>query len=131
MKELGKTMVEIYEKHRGVLLWMAALLLIALAFFVHGMINLAPQSVMVKTGYGDIGRYQGGEWSEMQAAGGYRDGSWEQMLAFPIMAIVLGIIHCFIAIKLYRNKGAAMAGAFLFASILLIIVAWVVMVRLS
>lgn len=131
MKELGKTMVEIYEKHRGVLLWMAGLLLVALAFFVHGMINLAPQSVMVKTGYGDIGRYQGGEWSEMQAAGGYRDGSWEQMLAFPIMAIVLGIIHCFIAIKLYRNKGAAMAGAFLFASILLIIVAWVVMVRLS
>ena len=124
-------MVEIYEKHRGVLLWMAGLLLVALAFFVHGMINLAPQSVMVKTGYGDIGRYQGGEWSEMQAAGGYRDGSWEQMLAFPIMAIVLGIIHCFIAIKLYRNKGAAMAGAFLFASILLIIVAWVVMVRLS
>ena len=131
MKELGKTMVEIYEKHRGVLLLMAALLLISLAFFVHGVINLSPQSVMVKTGYGDIGRYQGGEWSEMQAAGGYRDGGWAQMLAFPIMAIVLGVIHCFIALKLYRNKGVAMMGAFLFASILLVIVAWVVMIRLS
>ena len=131
MKELGKTVVEIYEKHRGALLFMAGVLLVALAFFVHGMINLSPQSVMVKTGYGDIGRYQGGEWSEMQAAGGYRDGGWAQMLAFPIMAVVLGIVHCFIALKLYRNKGAAMMGAFLFASLCLIFVAWVVMVRLS
>ena len=72
---------------------MIILLVLGLTLFVYSLLCLQPNASVVKVGYGDIGRYQGGEWSSMINAGGYRDGSWMQMLAFPILALIFGVLH--------------------------------------
>ena len=75
-----------------------------------------PSASVVKIGYGDIG--------------GYRDGTWTEMLAFPLLAIVFGVLHNFIAIRIYKKRGAGMTKFFLVATTTLIIGAFIVLIRL-
>ena len=85
---------------------------------------------MVKVSYGDIGRYQGGEWSSMSNSGGYHDGSWMNMFAFPLLALVFGGLHNLLAVKLYGKRGVAMAKVLVAISIGLVIFTFVVLARL-
>ena len=71
---------------------------------------------MVKIGYGDIG--------------GYRDGSWTDLIAFPILAIVFGVLHSLIAVKIYHRRGAGMTKFFLITSSMLILGSFIVLIRL-
>ena len=130
MKDFGKTLGEIYEEHRGLIFWMVGMILVLLGFLIYGLVTLKPSAALVKIGYGDIGGYHGGEWSEMQTQGGYRDGGWTEMLAWPTVALVMIITHIFIALKIYQKKGAAVAEMFLFITMMVVIFAWVVLSRL-
>ena len=71
--------IKIYQTERGILILMILNLLLSIALLVFSLINLNPNSAVVKIGYGDIG--------------GYRDGSWADMLAFPLLAIIFGVFH--------------------------------------
>ena len=71
---------------------------------------------VAKIGYGDIG--------------GYRDGAWTDLIAFPLLAIILGIIHNFIAVRIYHKRGAGMTKFFLITTTLLILGAFIVLIRL-
>ena len=106
------------------------LLLFSLILFVFSILHLNPSSSVVKVSYGDIGRYQGGEWSSMSNSGGYHDGSWMEMLAFPVIAIVFGGLHNLIVVKLYERRGAALAVVFTVVSIFLVLLTFLVLVRL-
>lgn len=130
MKDFGKTLGEIYEEHRGLIFWMAGVILVMVGFLIYGLLTLKPSAALVKIGYGDIGGYHGGEWSEMQTQGGYRDGGWTEMLAWPTMALVMMVTHIFIALKIYQKKGEAAAEVFLFITIVIVMFAWVVLARL-
>ena len=66
----------------------------------------------------------------MSAAGGYQDGAWTQMLAFPALAIIVGVLHNIIAVKLYKRRGPAEAKVFIARSIIIIIGAWITLGRL-
>ncbi|MBQ6394251.1 hypothetical protein IJH97_00630 [Candidatus Saccharibacteria bacterium] len=130
MKEFAASIKEIYKSERS-LFWMTVVIsVIATALFVYALLNLAPGSPVVKIGYGDIGRYQGGAWSSMTNSGGYHDGAWWQMLAFPLLAVIYGFLHNAIIAKLYRKKGSGAAKAFAVVTILLGLATFVVLFRL-
>ena len=107
---------KIYQTERGVLLLMILNILASIFLIVFSLINLNPSSAVVKIGYGDIG--------------GYRDGSWFDMLTFPILAFIFGILHSLIAIRIFHKRGSGMTKFFLLATTLLIVGAFLVLIRL-
>ena len=130
MKEFKKTLGRMRKEKKGLVFAMIFLLLLSVLLMIFGLLSLKPGTSVVKIGYGDIGRYQGGEWSSMANSGGYQDGHWTNMLAFPILAIVFGVLHNLIAIRLYAKKGAGVAQIFVAVSIGLVVVAWGTLRRL-
>ena len=130
MNELKENWQEIKASERRLLAMMILLMLVAMILLVFSLVSLRPGSSVVKVSYGDIGRYQGGEWSGKSNAGGDHDGSWMNMLAFPILAVVFGFLHNLLAVKLYGKRGAAMAKTLVAVSIGLVILAFIVLMRL-
>lgn len=116
MEYFTSDLKKIYREERLMLVLMIINLLFSLIVFVFSIIKLNPNSAVVKIGYGDIG--------------GYRDGSWMDMLAFPILALVFGILHNLIAIKVYHKRGAGMTKFFLITTTALIIGTFIVLIRL-
>ena len=130
MKTLRESLGEIYRRHKGLLVMMIFLLVLALAFFVFSLVTLSPSSAIVKVGYGDIGSFSGDDLTGMRLAGGYRDGSWVSMLTFPLIAIIVGVFHNMIAIRLYKRRGEGVAKAFVLISMTVLIGAFMVLLRL-
>jgi hypothetical protein len=130
MKKISENFKKIFENHKMLLAAQLLLLLASIALFIFSMLNLGSSTTVVKTSYGDIGRYQGGEWSSMANSGGYHDDVWTERFAFPILAIVFGVLHNLIAVRIFEKKGSAMAGYFVLFSISLVASTFVVLVRL-
>lgn len=130
MKKLVEQVKQIYAEDKWLFFGMVALIVMGLVLLVVSLVNLSPDAAVVKTGYSDIGSYQGGEWTEMQAAGGYRDGSWTSLVTFGMMAVILGIVHPLIAVKLYSKRGSGMAMTLVLISMFLIILTRIVLGRL-
>ena len=117
MKDFPTDIKKIYQNERLTLVIMIANLLLALVLAILGFVKLTPNASVIKVGYGDIG--------------GYRDGSWTDLLAFPLLAILFGILHNLIAVRIYRRRGAGMAKFFLCLTTMLIVGAFVVLIRLT
>ena len=130
MKEIIENLKEIFEKHKGLITAMAVLLVASIALLIFSLLNLGSSATVVKTSYGDIGRYQGGEWTSMANSGGYHDGVWLERFAYPLLAVVFGIFHNLLAVKLYEKKGSGLAFLFILVSIVLVISTFVVFGRL-
>lgn len=122
-------MKEIFREHKGLFYRMVALAIVALAFLIFSLFTLSPSSSVVKTGYSDIGSYESG--TSAASAAGYRDGSWTGMLAFPILALILGVLHNFIALKLYKRRGESMAKVFVTMSIVVTLIGIITLARLA
>ena len=130
MEQFKQNFVEIYKKKHGLFWLMVLLMLVSVALLVFALITLKPAASVVKVGYGDIGRYQGGEWTSMANSGGYHDGSWVNMLAYPLLALIFGFLHNLLAVKIYDKRGEGMAKIWLMVSIGLVLGAFLVLVRL-
>lgn len=117
MKSLKEDIIEIYNKERGLLVFMVQILIIALGVFVFSLTKIDATSSVVKIGYGDIG--------------GYRDGVWLNMFAFPILALVFGVLHNLLAVRLYKKRGVGMTKFFLATTLMLLIGTVLVLIRLS
>lgn len=130
METIKESLKKIYKEERVLFVMGIILAVLSLGLLVFSILRLSPGSSVVKIGYGDIGRYQGGEWSSMGNSGGYHDGSWAEMLAFPVLAVIFGVMHNLIAIRLYEKKGRAFATLFMGLSILLVISSFLVLIRL-
>ncbi len=116
MKEFAEDLKTIYRQERWLLALMIINAILAIVLIVVSLINLNPGSSVVKTGYGDIG--------------GYRDGIWTDMLAFPILAIVFGVFHNFIALRIFHKRGGGLTKFFLITTTTLIIGTFIVLIRL-
>ena len=117
MKDLKADFKIIYQKERIMLIIMILNLLLAIALIIFSLIKLNPGASVIKVGYGDIG--------------GYRDGSWTDLIAFPLLAILFGVLHNFIAMRIFHKRGAGMTKFFLTVTSLLIIGTFIVFVRLT
>ena len=116
MKTYIEDFKKIYFEERWMLVFMIFNLIASIVIFVFAVVHLNPNMAVAKVGYGDIG--------------GYRDGVWTDMLAFPILALLFGVIHAFIAVKIYHRRGAGMTKFFLITTSTLIAGTLIVLVRL-
>ncbi|MBO7717954.1 hypothetical protein J6S37_00450 [Candidatus Saccharibacteria bacterium] len=116
MKNFKKTFVKIYSTERGILLIMILNLVLSIVLFAFSLTRLNPNAAVVKIGYGDIG--------------GYRDGTWADMLVFPLLAILFGILHSLLALKIFQKRGGGMTKFFLIITTVLILGSFLVLVRL-
>ncbi|MBR5939021.1 hypothetical protein IKZ77_00505, partial [Candidatus Saccharibacteria bacterium] len=98
MKAFGEDIKKIYLNNRLIFVFIAINIIAAIALAVFGFIRLNPSISVVKVGYSDIS--------------GYKDGVWTDMLAFPLMALILGILHSIVAVKIYHKRGAGMTKFF-------------------
>lgn len=115
---------EVSRKQKGLLMAMFGLLLLSLVLLIISLITIRPQSTVVIVGYGDV-------YGEVAGlTGGYRRDSWLNMLAFPILAVVFGFLHNVIALRIYRKYGKDTALMFVYVSMLLVVGAIVVLLRL-
>ena len=130
MKDLAKDLKEVYVKHRTMFTLMVVVTIFSIILFIYSIVNLHPNASVVKVSYGDIGRYQGGEWSSMSNSGGYHDGPWQAMLVCPMFALLFGILHNVIALRIFRKKGDKIANIFLAVTIALILFATLILWRL-
>lgn len=116
MKLLKADLIEISHSERGLLVNMIINLLLALALIIFALAHLDPNSAVVTIGYGDID--------------GYRDGRWESLLAFPLLAIVFGVFHNILVLRIFHKRGAGMAKFFLITTTMLIAGTFIVLLRL-
>ena len=130
MKNIPENFKKIFESHKMLLSAQTLLLVISIALLIFSLFNLGSNTTVVKTSYGDIGRYQGGEWSSMANSGGYHDDAWTERFAFPLLAIIFGVLHNLIAVKIFEKKGSGAAGYFILFSIILVLATFVVFLRL-
>ena len=117
MKYLGEDFKKIYQTERSLLILMGLNLIASIALIILGITKLNPASPLVKIGYGDIG--------------GYRDGSWTDFLAFPLLGLIFGVLHNLLAVMIFHKRGAGMARFFLITTSTLIAGAFIVLIRLS
>ncbi len=116
MEEIKENLKEIVKKHHD-LMWLMLLLFVgSMGLLVTTLVTLNPNVSITNVGYGDIG--------------GYRTGSWANMLAFAILAIILGVLHNLLVVKIFRKKGDGLAKVLVVTSIFLLIGAFVVLIRL-
>ncbi len=116
MKYFKEDFKKIYQTEHFMLVLMVINVVASIALIIFSLINLNPASSVVKIGYGDIG--------------GYRDGNWTDMIAFPLLGLLFGVLHIFIALKIYHKRGAGMTKFFLITTTTLILGAFVVLIRL-
>ena len=130
MRGLVTDLKEVYEKHRTLFTLMVVMFVLAIVLFIYSVANLQPGNSVIKVSYGDIGRYQGGEWSSMSNSGGYHDGSWQAMLVYPLFSLVFGFLHSIIALRIFRKKGDKLASVFVITTIFLILLTLLILWRL-
>lgn len=116
MKDFPDDIKKIYIEERLMFILMLLNIAISLALLIFSITKLNPSAAVVKIGYGDIG--------------GYRDGTWSEMLVFPLLAIIFGVLHNFIAVRIYRKRGTGMTKFFLITTTVLIIGTFIVLIRL-
>ena len=116
MKNFFKKIAVIIKEDRGILGYFLINFVVSLVVFVLGLVTLRPDSAVVKIAYGDIG--------------GYSDGTWVDMLVFPIFGMIIGVLHSIIAVMIYHKNGKAAARVFFVISIATGVLATIVLCRL-
>ena len=116
MKNIKTDFIKIYQTERGILLLMIFNAFASLALLNFSIITLNPEAPVVRVGYGDIG--------------GYRDGTWIGLLTFPILALIFGIFHNILTLRIFHKRGAGMAKFFLITTSCLILGTALVLIRL-
>ena len=116
MNSFKEDFIKVYQTERGIMFLMILNFILAIGLLIFSIITLNPNAPVVKTGYGDIG--------------GYRDGSWISLLAFPLLALTFGILHSILSLRIFRKRGGGMAKFFLITSTFLLLGTLLVLIRL-
>lgn len=122
--KLKVTWQEICKKQKGLMMAMIALLAIAVIMAIVLLFVLHPQNAVVIVGYGDV-------YGEIAGlTGGYRRDSWLNLLAFPILVVIVGVVHDVIAVRVYQKYGKETALMVVIASMLILLGLMVIAFRL-
>lgn len=116
---------EVAKKQKPLMLAMIILAMMSVLLLVFTFFTLKPQNTVVIVGYGDV-------YGEIAGlSGGYRRDSWMNMLAFPLLAIIFGVVHNFLVLRIYRKHGRDLALTFIGVTMLLVVATFVVILRLT
>ena len=116
MRSIKEDFIKIVQTERGLIFLMVLNLLFSIALVIFAIVNLNPNSLVTRVGYGDIG--------------GYREGPWSSQFAFVIAGIIFGVLHSLLSIKIFHKRGSGMAKFFLITTTMLIFGTFVVLIRL-
>ena len=116
MKSLKKLFVQVFKDDRAIIYFMIGNFVLSVFLFVVGIANLRPNNAVVKIAYGDVG--------------GYVDGKWTDMLVFPVLAVLFGVVHSALFLRIYEKYGKNITIIFIIITMLLIIGALFVLFRL-
>lgn len=116
LTKLKEEFTAIVHRRPGLLAAIIVLLVLSLALLIFALLQIAPAEITTSIGYGDIG--------------GYRTGSWVEILGFAVLALIFGVLHNLIAVRLYSERGATQAKVFVWVSIVLVLATFVVLLRL-
>ena len=130
MKQLAEGFKKIFREDRGFLGLVFLLMVVGVVLFIYTLIRVNTGKTVMYVGYGDIGKFTEGEIASLWSSGGYRAGGIGEMIAFPIMMIILGIFHGLFSIFVYERKGKELAKMFILLSFLLMIGTIIVLLRL-
>lgn len=117
MRDFKKSLTGIWQEDKKIIVLMALVLLMALILLVFSLARLDLSGSLVKIGYGDLT--------------GYKQGSWSEMLVFALVAVLFGVLHNLLALKMFKKHGADITKMFLVLTICLIFAAFLVLMRLS
>ena len=121
---LGSTWKEVVRKQKGLLIAMIVLAVASVVLLCFSMTTLRPQNTVVIVGYGDV-------YGDLAGiSGGYRRDSWMNMLAFPILALIFGILHNVLVLRVYRKYGKELAMTVAVGTMLLVAGTFLVLFRL-
>jgi len=121
---LKATWREICHRQKGLMTLMMVLVVMSALLFIFSLSTLRPHNTVVIVGYGDV-------YGEIAGiTGGYRRDSWLNMLAFPILALVYGVLHNLLAVRVYRRYGRDVAMMVVIMTMLLVLMTALVMMRL-
>lgn len=121
---LMSTWKEVSRKQKGLMMAMIVIALMSLALLIFSWTALRPQNTVVIVGYGDV-------YGEIAGiSGGYRRDSWMNMLAFPILAVIYGLIHNLLILRVYRRYGKDTAMMLAIVTMVLILGTFVILLRL-
>ena len=81
-------------------------------------------------GYSDIGEFTGGDPLSLWSSGGYRTGGWAEMAVFPILGVILGVLHNLFAVQAFKRRGKGFAMAVVMISMMIAVGAFVLLMRL-
>lgn len=115
---------EVYRKQKSLLVAMIILAVASLILLILSLAMLRPNSSVVIVGYGDV-------YGEIAGiSGGYRRSSWMMMLAFPILALIYGVLHNLLVLRVFRKYGRDTAMVLAVMSIILVAATLLVLFRL-
>lgn len=115
---------EICRRQKGLMTLMIVLGVMSALLFIFSLSMLRPRNTVVIVGYGDV-------YGEIAGiTGGYRRNSWLNMLAFPILALIYGVLHNLLVVRIYRRYGRDVAMMVVITTMLLILMTALVMMRL-
>lgn len=115
---------EVARKQKGLMVAMILLGVMSALLLIFALTTLRPQSTVVIVGYGDV-------YGEIAGiSGGYRRDSWLNMLAYPALALIFGVVHNILALRVYRKYGKDAAMVLVVATMGIIVGAVVVIFRL-
>ncbi len=117
MKDIIKTLKEIFRSHGILLILMILIFLSSLVLFVFSILALNPDATVVKISYSDVG--------------GYVDGGWNNMFAFLFFSVLFGILHNLLIIKVFQKHGDGLAKVFAILTLVLVFSTFVVLARLA
>ena len=130
MKDIGAGLKKIFQKDKGVILMMLVLLAMGLLLILHTLFHFKAGGTTMYIGYSDIGDFTSGEFLSLWNSGGYRTGGWSEMIIFPVLGAVLGILHNLFAVQIYNRRGKGFAVIVLLLSILIATGAFLLLMRL-
>ena len=120
----GSTWKEVIRKQRGLMVAIIVLFVMSVILLIFSLITLRPQGAVVIVGYGDV-------YGEIAGLSGVsrRERSMT-MLEFPVLAVVLVMLNNLLALRVYRKYGKVPALMLVYATMLLVVGAFVVILRL-
>ena len=130
MKDIRAGFKKIFRDDKGLLVAMLVLFGFGVLLILHTLIHFKAGGTTMYSGYSDIGEFTGGDPLSLWNSGGYRTGGWVEMAVFPILGLVLGVLHNLFAIQAYERRGKGYALTVILLSSLVAVGAFVLLLRL-
>ena len=130
MKDIGAGFKKIFREEKGLLVMMLVLFVMGVVLILHTLFHFKAGGTTMYIGYSDIGEFTGGDPLSLWSSGGYRTGGWAEMAVFPILGLILGVLHNLLAVQIFKRRGKGSAMAVVIISMMIAAGAFVLLLRL-